>query len=268
MSRIKSTLDALDRPALVTFISAGDPDHDTSFEILNALPQAGADIIELGMPFTDPMADGPVIQQANIRALKNGANMQETLKLVQKFRESNTHTPIVLMGYANPVFAYGIEIFAKDCAAAGVDGLIIVDMPPEEAQDLSRACTENDLDLIRLVTPTTDMDRLKTILQGASGFLYYVSITGVTGAAKANIDAIRPHIADIRGQTDLPVMVGFGIKTPEDAQTMAGVADGIVVGSALVQTIADAPDRATFSTEISAKVKALQSALPTKRSAA
>lgn len=261
MSRIETILKALDRPALITFIMAGDPDAKTSLDVLKSLPDAGADIIELGMPFTDPMADGPVIQLAGQRALAAGANMQQTLQMVKDFRKDNTTTPIVLMGYFNPVLQYGAEAFAKDAAEAGVDGLIIVDLPPEEAAEITGHL--NGLDLIRLITPTTTPERLEKILDGASGFLYYVSITGVTGAASANLDAIKPHIDEIKSKTDLPIAIGFGIKTPEDAKNMAKLADAIVVGSAIVNTMDVETGQAskTVAQAVSLQVQRLAQAL-------
>ncbi|MGB0719218.1 MAG: tryptophan synthase subunit alpha [Bdellovibrionales bacterium] len=263
MTRIEKTLSALNRPALVTFITAGDPGHTQSLKILKALPEAGADIIELGMPFTDPMADGPVIDLASQRALKGGANMQRTLDMVREFRTSNIETPIILMGYANPIHAYGLEKFCADAAAAGVDGLIIVDLPPEESAELETHAKNNAIDLIRLVTPTTDEARLKTLLRGASGFLYYVSITGVTGAKKADLDTIAPHIASIKEQSGMNVAIGFGIKTPEDAANFGRIGDAVVVGSAIVQTIADNKDAPDLPAKIAAQVSALAQALKT-----
>lgn len=239
MSRIEKTFANLDRPALISFIMAGDPDYETSLDLLKSLPAAGADIIELGMAFTDPMADGPVIEAAGLRALKAGASLKQTLKMVKAFREGNQDTPIVLMGYANPLYAYGLDAFAKDASAAGADGILLVDMPPEESADLEAALQENGLDLIRLITPTTDEKRLKTLLRGAGGFLYYVAITGVTGAASANLEAVHSHVTQIKGQTEMPVAVGFGIKTPDDAAQFATFADGVVVGSSIVQALAD-----------------------------
>jgi tryptophan synthase alpha chain len=237
MSRITQTFAALDRPALISFIMGGDPDNEASLAMLKALPKAGADIIELGMAFTDPMADGPVIEAAGLRALKAGASLKQTLKMVTEFREDNQDTPIVLMGYANPLYAYGLERFAKDATTAGVDGILLVDMPPEESADLEKALEANSLDLIRLITPTTDKSRLQTLLRGAGGFLYYVAITGVTGAASADLAAVRAHVETIKGQTDMPVAVGFGIKTPEDAAQFSAFADGVVVGSSIVKTL-------------------------------
>jgi len=226
-----------DRAALITFIMSGDPDHDTSLEVLKSLPASGADIIELGMPFTDPAADGPTIQLAGNRALETGANMHKTLDMVRDFRQDNDSTPIVLMGYFNPVMAYGLGSFMKDAGAAGIDGLILVDLPPEEAEETVALAKAQNIEIIRLITPTSDEERLPKVLDGAGGFLYYVSITGVTGAASADLSKIKPHIDYIKTQTDLPVAIGFGIKTPEDAKQMGEIADGIVVGSAIVQNI-------------------------------
>lgn len=224
---------------LITFLMAGDPDHDTSQELLKALPGAGADIIELGMPFTDPAADGPTIQAAGLRALAGGATMVKTRSLVRAFRKDNDSTPIVLMGYANPVMAYGWEKFADDASKAGVDGLILVDLPPEEDGEFRHICHSSGLDLIRLITPTSDAKRLPILLEGVSGFLYYVSITGITGSASANLSAIVPHIQQIKTLTDLPLAIGFGVKTPEDVKTMAAHADAVVVGSAIIKALQD-----------------------------
>lgn len=263
MSRIEQTFKALDRPALITFIMAGDPDAQKSLEVLKALPDAGADIIELGMPFTDPMADGPTIELAGGRALAGGQNMHKTLKMVTDFREGNNTTPIVLMGYYNPILQYGLESFANDAGKAGVDGLIIVDLPPEEADEALKTAKDQGLDIIRLLTPTTTRERLPKILDGASGFLYYVSITGVTGAASADLSAIKPHIDEIKTQTDLPIAIGFGIKTPEDARIFGEIGDAIVVGSSIVQTIVDQKeaDPAAVSQAVSGQVQALAGAL-------
>ncbi len=261
MSRIKTTFEALDRPALVTFISAGDPDYDQSLATLKKLPKAGADIIELGMPFTDPMADGPAIQLASQRALAAGASMKQTFKMVREFRADNNTTPIVLMGYYNPILQYGLENFTKDASEAGVDGLIIVDVPPEESTPLYNALAPYDLDLIRLITPTSDEKRLPLLLKGASGFLYYVSITGVTGAAQANEAAVAAHIAQIKTMTDLPVAIGFGIRTPDDAARFAKIGDAVVVGSSIVQTMADNAGQDNLPQLIETQVSALASAL-------
>ncbi len=263
MNRINTifeTLKAEGRKALVTFIMAGDTDAGTAQEILDALPGSGADIIEIGMPFTDPMADGPAIQAAGLRALDSGADMHKTLEMVQQFRTKNNTTPIVLMGYMNPVLAFGPEAFTKACAECGVDGLILVDLPPEEADEIAPLAQQNGLHLIRLLTPTTDMQRLPNILNGAGGFLYYVSITGVTGTKSANVDEVGKHIAEIKTQTDLPVVVGFGIKTPDDAAAMGEIADGIVVGSALVEQIGAGANSAVISTQVQALKDALKAA--------
>jgi tryptophan synthase alpha chain len=241
MNRISTRFEALKRqkrPALITFIMAGDPDHGQCAEILASLPGAGADFIEIGMPFTDPMADGPAIQQAGLRALASGADMNMTLQLVRDFRRHEAETPIILMGYFNPIYSYGPDRFAADAAAAGVDGLIVVDLPPEEDAELYEPARKAGLELIRLVTPVTDDARLDTLLQRAGGFLYYVSITGVTGTAQADRDSVAAHVARIKTKTKLPVAVGFGIRTPDDAKAMASAADAIVVGSALVETMA------------------------------
>ena len=261
MNRIKSKFEQLksaNKKALVTFITAGDPDYNSSLELLKSLPDNGADIIELGMPFSDPMADGEAIQKASIRALENGANMQKTLKMVEEFREENSDTPIILMGYYNPIYIYGVEKFCNDAAKAGVDGFIIVDLPPEEENELLPSATDNKISLIKLITPTTDMERLKIITNGASGFLYYVSITGVTGTAKADISKITPHIDMIRQNTDLPIAIGFGIKTPEDVKQMAALGDAIVVGSVLVKEFENNNDNSV--TKVQNKVKNLSSA--------
>lgn len=247
MSRIAKTFENLKHPALVTFITAGDPDAATAQDIMMALAENGADIIEIGMPFTDPMADGPVIQAAALRALEAGADMHGTLKMVQQFRSKNKTTPVLLMGYFNPVLAYGPQQFIKDAKDAGVDGLIIVDLPPEEDDVLRPLATQAGLDIIRLITPTTNEKRLPKVLKDASGFLYYVSVAGITGGASADIGAVRKHVEQIRQHTKLPICIGFGIKTPEDAKTMAAIGDGVVVGSAIVQTIADQKTKAVES---------------------
>jgi len=261
MTRIEDKFKSLNRPAFLAFITAGDPDYDISLELLKSLPEAGADIIELGMPFSDPMADGPVIQLAGQRALENGASMKRTLQMVREFREDNQETPVILMGYINPVFSYGIEEFTKDAKEAGVDGLIIVDIPPEEDTDLRTASSANDLNLIRLVTPTTNEERLPKVLEGASGFLYYVSIAGVTGTSKPSVEAIAPHLDMIRSHTDLPIAIGFGIKTPEDVASFGKIGNAVVVGSALVNIIADNQNNLDLKTIIYEQVKALSGAL-------
>ncbi|CCE09437.1 tryptophan synthase alpha chain [Bradyrhizobium sp. STM 3843] len=239
------------RSAFVTFVMAGDPDPETSLAIVKALPQAGADIIELGMPFTDPMADGPSIQAAGLRALKAGMTLRKTLAMVRSFRASDDATPIVLMGYYNPIYIYGVEPFLADAKTAGVDGLIIVDLPPEEDDELCVPALKAGLNFIRLATPTTDDKRLPAVLANTSGFVYYVSITGITGAAAADAKAVSAAVSRIKGHTALPVCVGFGIRTPETARSIAEHADGAVVGTALVDAVRgslDGEGRATAKT--------------------
>ena len=228
------------RAALVTFVTAGDPDYATSLEILKGLPAAGADVIELGMPFTDPMADGPAIQLANIRALGNGQNMDKTLQMVREFRATEQDTPLVLMGYYNPIYIYGVERFIADAREAGVDGLIVVDLPPEHNDELCDPAQAAGIDFIRLTTPTTDDTRLPTVLNGSSGFVYYVSVAGVTGAGAASMEQVEEAVTRLRRHTDLPLCIGFGIRTPEHAAEIAKRADGAVVGSALIDRIAKA----------------------------
>jgi len=231
------------RAALVTFTMAGDPDYDTSLAIAKALPKAGADIIELGMPFTDPMADGPAIQAAGLRALKSGQRMTKTLAMVREFRKKDSETPIVLMGYYNPIFIYGSDRFLSDAKAAGVDGLIVVDLPPEEDDELCLPALKAGLNFIRLATPTTDDKRLPTVLTNTSGFVYYVSITGITGAAAPDTTRVAAAVARIKRHTGLPVAVGFGVRTAEQARAIAEGADGVVVGSALVDALRNSLDK-------------------------
>lgn len=230
------------RAALVTFVTAGDPGYDTSLELLRALPDAGADVIELGMPFTDPMADGPAIQASSLRALAAGQNMIRTLKLVSEFREGDNATPIVLMGYYNPIYIYGVDRFIADAKAAGVDGLIVVDLPPEEDHELCIPALKQGLNFIRLATPTTDDKRLPKVLTNTSGFVYYVSVTGITGSKAPDISRVNEAVSRIKRHTDLPVAVGFGVRTAEQAAGIASGADGVVVGSALVNTIKESLD--------------------------
>jgi tryptophan synthase alpha chain len=227
------------RGGLVTFVTAGDPDMEISLALLRGLPKAGADIIELGMPFTDPMADGPAIQAAGLRALAAGHTMLRTLDMVRRFRAEDATTPLVLMGYYNPVYQYGVERFARDAHSAGVDGLIIVDLPPEEAPELAGPAQAAGLDLIRLTAPTSDDARLPVILSGSSGFIYHVSVTGITGTRSAAIEDVAAAVARIRRHSTLPVAAGFGIKSPEQAAAVASLADAAVVGSALVATLAE-----------------------------
>ncbi len=240
MSRISdrfSTLKTQSRAGFIAFISAGDPDFETSLKILHGLPEAGADIIELGMPFSDPMSEGPAIQASSLRALKAGQTMAKTFSMVKNFREKNHETPIVLMGYFNPIYSYGVENFSRDAHSAGVDGLIVVDLPPEEDSELRVPAKLAGLDLIRLATPTTDARRLPTVLEGATGFLYYVSIMGVTGTKSIDTREVAAAVERIKSVTSLPVAVGFGIKSETDAATVARSADAAVVGSALVAEI-------------------------------
>ncbi|OWU70519.1 tryptophan synthase subunit alpha [Marinibacterium profundimaris] len=240
MTRIDAkfaTLRESGKKAFVAYVMAGDPDYETSLEIVKGLPGAGVDVIELGLPFTDPMADGPTIQAAGQRALESGMTLQKTLDLATAFRETDDTTPIVMMGYYNPIYSRGVDRFLEDAKAAGIDGLIVVDLPPEEDDELCIPAQKAGLNFIRLATPTTDDKRLPRVLQNTSGFVYYVSITGITGAAEAQADDVAPDVARIKGSTDLPVIVGFGIKTPATAASIAGIADGAVVGSAIVGKI-------------------------------
>lgn len=240
MTRIDDTfarLKADGKKAFVSYIMAGDPDVETSLAVMKGLPGAGVDIIELGMPFTDPMADGPTIQLAGQRALEGGQTLERTLQMVRDFRAENSTTPIVLMGYYNPIYSRGVDRFLADAKAAGIDGLIVVDLPPEEDDELCLPASAAGMNFIRLATPTTDAKRLPKVLQNTSGFVYYVSITGITGAAAAQAADVAPEVARIKASTDLPVIVGFGIRTPETAKAIAGVADGCVVGSAIVKMI-------------------------------
>ena len=230
-------LSAAGKKAFVSYVMAGDPDYATSLEIVRGLPAAGVDIIELGLPFTDPMADGPTIQLAGRRALDAGMTLQKTLDLAAAFREQDDTTPIVLMGYYNPIYSRGVEKFLIDAKIAGIDGLIVVDLPPEEDVELCIPAQAAGLNFIRLATPTTDDTRLPRVLQNTSGFVYYVSITGITGAAEASAQDVGPEVARIKSSTDLPVIVGFGVNTPEKSRAIASVADGAVVGSAIVAKI-------------------------------
>jgi len=238
------------RAAFVTFVMCGDPDLTTSLEIIKALPKAGADVIELGMPFTDPMADGPAIQAAGLRALKAGATLKKTLQVVRDFRAGDNVTPIVLMGYYNPIYIYGVDKFLADAKSAGVDGLIIVDLPPEEDTELCIPAMKAGLNFIRLATPTTDDKRLPAVLANTSGFVYYVSITGITGSAAADTAQVSEAVARIKRHTQLPVCVGFGIRTPDAARGIAQAANGAVVGSALIDAL-----RATLDSEGRATAK-------------
>jgi len=242
MTRIDAKFAALKaegKKAFVAYVMAGDPDYEKSLEVVKGLPAAGVDVIELGLPFTDPMADGSTIQLAGQRALEGGQTLIKTLELARTFREQDDTTPIVLMGYYNPIYSHGVARFLDDAKAAGIDGLIVVDLPPEEDVELCIPAQEAGLNFIRLATPTTDDKRLPKVMTNTSGFVYYVSITGITGAANAVATDVGPEVARIKAVSDLPVIVGFGIKTPEAAQQIASVADGAVVGSAIVERIAN-----------------------------
>jgi tryptophan synthase alpha chain len=255
------------RAALVTFVTAGDPDLATSAALLAALPGAGADIIELGMPFTDPMADGPAIQAGNLRSLSHGVRLRDVLAMVRDFRVQDDATPIVLMGYFNPILAFGPERFAAEARAAGIDGCIVVDLPPEEAGELAPALAAQGLHLVRLATPTTDDARLPRVLDGASGFLYYVAVAGVTGANSAAAGDVADAVARLKAATSLPIAVGFGVRTPEQASAIAAHADAVVVGSAIVDAIgAAAAARANdIPARVAAQVAALAHAVRTAR---
>jgi tryptophan synthase alpha chain len=231
------------RSAFITFLMAGDPDPKTSLEIIKALPRAGADIIEIGMPFTDPMADGPAIQAAGLRALKAGMTLTKTLAMVREFRKDDAATPLVLMGYYNPIYIYGVDKFITDAKSVGIDGLIIVDLPPEEDTELCLPAMQAGLNFIRLATPTTDDKRLPAVLANTSGFVYYVSITGITGSAAPDADKVHAAVARIKRHTKLPVAVGFGVRTARQARAIAEGAEGVVVGSALVSAVKDSLDK-------------------------
>ena len=262
LDRKFAALQSEGRKAFIAFVTAGDPDLETSFSILSGLPAAGADIIELGMPFTDPMADGPSIQAASQRALEAGQTLEKTLAMIARFRAEDDTTPMVLMGYYNPVFIYGVDRFIADAVSAGVDGLIIVDLPAEEDSELCLPAMEGGLNFIRLVSPTTDDARLLNVLENTSGFVYYVSITGLTGSAAPDVSKVSDNVARIKGRTNLPVAVGFGIRTPEQANAIASVADGAVVGSALVDVIGETvKDGDKAATDCVARVLTLASDL-------
>ncbi|MER9051235.1 tryptophan synthase subunit alpha [Mesorhizobium sp. M0189] len=239
IDRRMATLKAEGRPALVTYFMGGDPDYDTSLSIMKALPGAGSDIIELGMPFSDPMADGPAIQAAGLRALKGGQTLVKTLKMASEFRAGDNETPIVLMGYYNPIYIYGVKRFLSDALASGIDGLIVVDLPPEMDEELCIPALKAGINFIRLATPTTDDKRLRKVLQNTSGFVYYVSMTGITGSALADTGKVAAAVKRIKSHTDLPVCVGFGVKTAEQARTIGASADGVVVGTAIVNAVAN-----------------------------
>jgi tryptophan synthase alpha chain len=272
IARRFAALKAEGRAALVTFVTAGDPDLETSLAILKALPQAGADVIEVGMPFSDPMADGPAIQASGLRALHGGQTMVKTLEMIRRFRAGDDATPIVLMGYYNPIYSYGNARFLADAKAAGVDGLIIVDLPTEADDELCLPARAAGINFIRLTTPTTDAHRLPVVLEAASGFVYYVSINGITGSAAPDETAVAAAVGRIKAATDLPVAVGFGVRTPAQAAAIARGADGVVVGSAIVQAIAGslADGKATAATlpAVTALVSALAAGIRAGRAAA
>ncbi|CAG0971061.1 MAG: tryptophan synthase subunit alpha [Rhizobiaceae bacterium] len=238
IDRRMAKLKAEGRPALVTYFMGGDPDYETSLSIMKALPKAGSDVIELGMPFSDPMADGPAIQAAGLRALKGGQTLVKTLQLAREFRRDDNETPIVMMGYYNPIYVYGVERFLADAIEAGIDGLIVVDLPPEMDEELCIPALRAGINFIRLATPTTDDKRLPTVLTNTSGFVYYVSMTGITGSALPDTSKVAAAVNRIKAHTDLPVCVGFGVKTAEQARAIGASADGVVVGTAIVNAVA------------------------------
>ena len=260
IDKIFANLKAENRKAFSAFLMAGDPDEATTLSLMESLAD-NVDFFEIGIPFTDPMADGPIVQAAGLRALSHGMNVQKTFSLVQQFRSKNATTPVILMGYFNPVLRYGIDKFMNDCNELGVDGIIIVDIPPEEDFEIYPKAQQNNIALIRLVTPTTDAKRLAKILPHAGGFLYYVSIAGVTGTASADPTQVGQHIADVKKHTGLPVIVGFGIKTPEDAKAMAAMADGVIVGSAIIQTLAENLGDSGLASKVGTQVAALAAAV-------
>ncbi len=269
MSRMERRFAALkqeNRAALVTFVTAGDPDYATSLDTLLGLPEAGADVIELGMPFTDPMADGPAIQLANQRALASGQDMLKTLQMVRILREQDQDTPVILMGYYNPIYRYGVKRFLEEAAEEGVDGLIVVDLPPEHDDELCIPAREAGIHFIRLATPTTDAKRLPGVLNNTSGFLYYVSSTGVTGSAAPTPEKVQAEVEAIRAHTDIPIGVGFGIRTPEQAARIAQFADGVVVGSALIDCIAKADTPEAGTRAVLTLTRELSSAIRSARS--
>jgi tryptophan synthase alpha chain len=241
------------RAALVTFVTAGDPDYETSLKIIKGLPKAGADLIEVGMPFTDPMADGPAIQVAGLRALKNGQTMKKTLSLVTAFRMGDSNTPIVLMGYYNPIYIYGVDRFLADAKKAGVDGLIVVDLPPEEDEELCLPAMKAGINFIRLATPTTDDARAPVVLRNTSGFVYYVSVLGITGTKTPDIRSVKTNVIRLKGHTQLPIAVGFGVKTAAQARAIAEDAEGVVVGSALVNAVRDSLNKSGKATARTAR---------------
>jgi tryptophan synthase alpha chain len=273
MDKRFADLKAEGRPALVTYFMGGDPDFDTSMKIMNALPKAGADVIELGMPFSDPMADGPAIQMAGQRALKGGQNLAKTIDMARRFRETDQDTPIVLMGYYNPIYIYGVDRFIEDALAAGIDGLIVVDLPAEMDDELCIPAVARGINFIRLTTPTTDNKRLPRVLQNSSGFVYYVSMNGITGSALPDPSQIAGAVTRIKGHTNLPICVGFGVKTAEHARVIGASADGVVVGTAIINQIAlsltkDGKATADTVTSVETLVRGLASGVRSARLAA
>ncbi|HET7412546.1 MAG TPA: tryptophan synthase subunit alpha [Pararhizobium sp.] len=273
MERRFADLKAEGRPALVTYFMGGDPDYETALQIMKALPEAGADVIELGMPFSDPMADGPAIQLAGQRALKGGQTLAKTLEMARAFRRSDNDTPIVMMGYYNPIYIYGVDRFLADALEAGIDGLIVVDLPPEMDDELCVPALKKGINFIRLATPTTDDRRLPAVLKNTSGFVYYVSMTGITGSALPDTAKVASAVTRIKGHTQLPVCVGFGVKTAEHAKVIGASADGVVVGTAIVNQIANTLDkegRATADTvqSVATMVRGLASGVRAARLAA
>ncbi len=253
IARTFANLQEARKKALVTFVTAGDPDYATSLEILKGLPKAGAGIIELGMPFSDPMADGPAIQRSSQRALRGGQTLRKTLEMVRSFRETDNDTPIILMGYYNPIYVFPVDAFLAEAAGAGVDGLIVVDVPPEADDELCLPALHAGLSFIRLTAPTTTDHRLEKVLTNTSGFVYYVSITGITGTRAPDLAAVERNVSRIKARTPLPVVVGFGVRTPQQAGAIAGVSDGVVVGSVLVDAIAQSLDEAQHATDLTTR---------------
>ena len=255
------TLKLTNKKALIAFLTAGDPNYNLSLELIKSLPEAGADIIEIGMPFSDPMADGPSIQASSLRSINSGHKMEKTFEMIESFRKNNSHTPIILMGYFNPIYNYGVNSFIKKIIDIEVDGVIVVDLPPEEDNELYDALESADLSFIRLVTPTTNADRLNKILQKSSGFLYYVSIAGITGSKRPEMNEVETAVQEIKTKTNIPIGVGFGIRTKDDIQKVGAFADGVIVGSVLVDIIKNNENESSIKDKIVKKVREFASAL-------
>ena len=255
------TLKLANKKALIAFLTAGDPNYDLSLELIKSLPEAGADIIEIGMPFSDPMADGPSIQASSLRAINSGHKMEKTFEMIESFRKDNSHTPIILMGYFNPIYNYGVNSFIKKIIDIEVDGVIVVDLPPEEDNELCDALDPADLSFIRLVTPTTNADRLNKILQKTSGFLYYVSIAGITGSKRPEMSEVENAVREIKTKTNVPIGVGFGIRTKDDIERVSAFADGVIVGSVLVDIIKNNERESSIKDKIVKKVREFASAV-------